>query len=225
MQKSNRDIEFDSIVANKHPVMVEIFAKLQLLSTIPTCQEVSTMIYNCSYWSEGLCAFDDPSVAKCHIKSHIFHFIEDKILYVDLENERDLLERLRKLTNNFSIINLCSTSLHLHSQTNKKGWGIHYKPIKQELETRWNWKMEGIANSIYNQNTHCLSVDELENVVPFYPDAPHYIREKVFVIYLERMRNLKPRGEEFDMQLAILKSSVEELESYKTWLVDEYIKQ
>lgn len=54
----------------------------------------------------------------------------------------------------------------------------------------------------------CKIVDteeELEKKVP-YIDSPFYSREDVMIRYMEGMMAMKPRGEEWELRLAILKS-------------------
>lgn len=116
--------------------------------------------------------------------------------------EKEILDSLRGKTDNFRII----------EESRLSGMKPQYSDVQERIHEAFELRIQHFANSIYEQNRNCLSLEELERVVPHLPDSPHWIRQKVMLLYLERMRNLKPRGEEFDVTLAILKSEVDQLE-------------
>lgn len=62
-----------------------------------------------------------------------------------------------------------------------------------------------MAEIAYNLSNKIHTDEELGQLVPFV-DSPYYSKEQVIIRYMENMSNMKPRGEAWDIKLAILKS-------------------
>jgi len=210
-----------SILKNTHPVIVELRAVIQNMHVLPTCDELDEMIRSHPYWREHNFSSTEKAQFCKNIKFELFQFIHGKILFVNLEDERAFFERAKVLTNNFTIIDACRDENH---QKSSCGAAYHYRSVRDALRSHWQWKVSSIVEDIYQKNRGCLTWQELDNVVPEYPNAPHYIRDEVILKYLEKMRMLKYRGEQFDTDIAILRSGVEAEEELRTSILDEYIK-
>jgi len=64
-----------------------------------------------------------------------------------------------------------------------------------------------VAENLVFAHKKCLSFDELLELVPTF-DSPFYSVKRVQLVYMERMSNLKPRGEEWNQLMSILREEL-----------------
>lgn len=80
-----------------------------------------------------------------------------------------------------------------------------YEPFETHAHLFYWHLMCKIADDLRG---HVYTEEELQEKVP-HIDSPFYSRETVMIKYMEGMMVMKPRGEEWETRLAVLKSMVE----------------
>lgn len=176
-----------------------ICSKVLSLKIWPNKEELVKLIHEDPMFNEKEYSYENNvlKIALSVIRNLQDHFYDKKHAN---STEKEIVEDLSKVTDNFRII---EESLSCD---------MKYDQVPHRMKLTFHRRMCGLVENIYNENRHCLSFDELEKVVPFFHDSPRWNRKKIMLMYLKRMRALKYRGEEFDYNLVILESEVEEME-------------
>lgn len=112
---------------------------------------------------------------------------------------REVAEAIEKMWNtHMSLIPLSLNDLEV-AYDNVRDFKLE-KEIYTPRETFFKYYYSNIerkiAESLYHDHKNCLTLEELQNLIPFL-NSPYYRRERIMLNYLKRMELLKHRGEEW----------------------------